>query len=62
MPPAETTVDSAEIAKFEAMAAEWWDPNGKFAPLHGMNPIRLDYLVAQILKMGEHLPGPGRMA
>ena len=48
MPPAETTVDSAEIAKFEAMAAEWWDPNGKFAPLHGMNPVRLDYLIAQI--------------
>lgn len=45
---ATTTVDPAEIAKFEAMAAEWWDPNGKFKPLHMMNPVRLDYITAQI--------------
>lgn len=44
----ETTVDPAEVAKFEAMAAEWWDPNGKFRPLHQMNPVRLDYIVGQI--------------
>ena len=43
-----TTVDTAEIAKFEAMAAEWWDPNGKFKPLHMLNPCRLDYITAQI--------------
>lgn len=43
-----TTVDPAEIAKFEAMAAEWWDPNGKFKPLHMLNPCRLDYINAQI--------------
>ena len=43
-----TTIDPAEIAKFEAMAAEWWDPNGKFKPLHMLNPCRLDYVVAQI--------------
>ncbi|SET06714.1 3-demethylubiquinone-9 3-methyltransferase [Oceanicella actignis] len=42
------TVDPAEVAKFEAMAAEWWDPNGKFKPLHMLNPCRLDYAVAQI--------------
>lgn len=42
------TVDPSEIAKFEAMAAEWWDPNGKFKPLHMLNPLRLDYLTAQI--------------
>jgi 2-polyprenyl-6-hydroxyphenyl methylase/3-demethylubiquinone-9 3-methyltransferase len=42
------TVDAAEIAKFEAMAAEWWDPNGKFKPLHMLNPCRLDYITAQI--------------
>lgn len=45
---ATTTVDPSEIAKFEAMAAEWWDPNGKFKPLHMMNPVRLDYITAQI--------------
>ena len=43
-----TTVDPAEIAKFEAMAAEWWDPNGKFKPLHMLNPCRLDYITAQV--------------
>ena len=48
MNSAANTVDDAEIAKFEAMAAEWWDPKGKFAPLHMMNPIRLDYITAQI--------------
>ena len=42
------TVDPSEIAKFEAMAAEWWDPNGKFKPLHMMNPVRLDYITRQI--------------
>jgi len=48
MNSAANTVDDAEIAKFEAMAAEWWDPKGKFEPLHMMNPIRLDYIAAQI--------------
>ena len=43
-----TTVDPSEIAKFEAMAAEWWDPAGKFKPLHMLNPCRLDYITAQI--------------
>ncbi len=42
------TIDPAEIAKFEAMAAEWWDPNGKFKPLHMLNPCRLDYITGQI--------------
>lgn len=44
----QTTVDPAEIAKFEAMAAEWWDVNGKFKPLHMLNPCRLDYITSQI--------------
>lgn len=43
-----TSIDPTEIAKFEAMAAEWWDPKGKFKPLHMMNPVRLDYIVSQI--------------
>ncbi len=43
-----TTIDPAEVAKFEAMAAEWWDPNGKFKPLHMLNPCRLDYINSQI--------------
>ncbi len=44
----QTTVDAAEVAKFEAMAAEWWDPNGKFKPLHMLGPTRLDYIAGQI--------------
>ncbi len=43
-----TTVDASEVAKFEAMSAEWWDPHGKFKPLHMMNPVRLDYITTQI--------------
>ena len=48
MQAAQTTIDPAEVAKFEAMAAEWWNPNGKFKPLHMLNPCRLDYLTSQI--------------
>ncbi|SHG98262.1 bifunctional 2-polyprenyl-6-hydroxyphenol methylase/3-demethylubiquinol 3-O-methyltransferase UbiG [Cognatishimia maritima] len=48
MQPTMTTVDPAEVAKFQAMAAEWWDPNGKFKPLHMLNPCRLDYITRQI--------------
>lgn len=44
----ESTIDAGEVAKFEAMAAEWWDPSGKFKPLHLMNPCRLDYITRQI--------------
>ncbi|SEP59729.1 2-polyprenyl-6-hydroxyphenyl methylase / 3-demethylubiquinone-9 3-methyltransferase [Loktanella sp. DSM 29012] len=42
------TIDDGEIAKFEAMAAEWWDETGKFKPLHMMNPVRLDYITMQV--------------
>lgn len=43
-----STIDPAEVAKFEAMAADWWDPQGKFKPLHMLNPCRLDYITTQI--------------
>lgn len=43
-----STIDPAEVAKFEAMAADWWDPQGKFKPLHQLNPCRLDYITTQI--------------
>lgn len=39
-----STVDAAEIAHFTAMADEWWDATGKFAPLHAMNPTRLHFI------------------
>lgn len=38
------SIDPAEIAKFSALADEWWNPNGKFAPLHRFNPVRLRFL------------------
>jgi len=44
----QSSIDAAEVAKFEAMAAEWWDPKGKFKPLHMLNPVRLDYIAGQI--------------
>ncbi|MBP1852060.1 bifunctional 2-polyprenyl-6-hydroxyphenol methylase/3-demethylubiquinol 3-O-methyltransferase UbiG [Rhizobium halophytocola] len=41
---ARTTIDQVEVDRFSAMAAEWWDPTGKFKPLHKINPIRLAYI------------------
>lgn len=38
------SVDAAEVARFSAMAAEWWDPDGKFRPLHRFNPVRLAFI------------------
>jgi 2-polyprenyl-6-hydroxyphenyl methylase/3-demethylubiquinone-9 3-methyltransferase len=38
------SVDPSEIEKFSRMAAEWWDPTGKFAPLHKFNPVRLKFI------------------
>jgi 2-polyprenyl-6-hydroxyphenyl methylase / 3-demethylubiquinone-9 3-methyltransferase len=55
----QSTIDPAEVAKFEAMAAEWWDPNGKFKPLHMLNPCRLDYITTQIAaEFGRDLSDP----
>ena len=42
------TVNKKEIDKFSKLATEWWDPNGKFKPLHKFNPIRLDYIKESI--------------
>ena len=54
------TVDPAEIAKFEAMAEEWWDPSGKFKPLHMLNPCRLGYITDQIAaQFGRDPKAPG---
>lgn len=55
-----TSVDAAEVAKFEAMAAEWWDPKGSAAPLHAMNPCRLDYVAAQVAAEFDRDPDAAR--
>jgi len=44
-----TTINDAEIAKFTAMAEEWWDPKGKFKPLHKFNPVRMSYIREHLL-------------
>ncbi len=41
------SLDPVEVAKFSAIAAEWWDPTGKFAPLHKFNPVRLGFIRAE---------------
>jgi 2-polyprenyl-6-hydroxyphenyl methylase/3-demethylubiquinone-9 3-methyltransferase len=43
-PSTASTVDADEVARFSAMAAEWWDQRGKMAPLHKLNPVRLGYI------------------
>lgn len=45
---ATTTIDDAEVARFSALAAEWWNPKGKFRPLHKFNPVRLAYIREQV--------------
>jgi len=42
--PEAPSVDPGEIDKFRAMAADWWSPTGKFAPLHKFNPVRLGFI------------------
>ena len=44
------TINKKEIEKFSKIAAEWWDPNGKFKPLHKFNPVRIKYIKDNIIK------------
>ena len=48
-----SSVNKKEIEKFSSMAAEWWDPDGKFKPLHKFNPIRIKYIKENIIKQFE---------
>ena len=43
------TINKKEIEKFSKIAQEWWDPNGKFMPLHKFNPIRIKYIKENIV-------------
>ena len=43
------TINKKEIEKFSKIAAEWWNPNGKFKPLHKFNPIRISYIKDNII-------------
>jgi 2-polyprenyl-6-hydroxyphenyl methylase/3-demethylubiquinone-9 3-methyltransferase len=57
IPSLALSIDPAEVAKFSALAAEWWDPTGKFAPLHKFNPVRLGFIRAEA---GAHFGRDGR--
>jgi 2-polyprenyl-6-hydroxyphenyl methylase/3-demethylubiquinone-9 3-methyltransferase len=45
-----TTIDDTEVARFSAIADEWWDERGKFAPLHKLNPVRIGYLRDKLIR------------
>jgi 2-polyprenyl-6-hydroxyphenyl methylase/3-demethylubiquinone-9 3-methyltransferase len=51
-----STVDPAEVEKFAAMAEAWWDPNGKFRPLHRLNPVRVGYIRDRVAAHFGHDP------
>ena len=44
------TINKEEVEKFNKIAEEWWDPKGKFKPLHNFNPLRISYLKDNIIK------------
>ncbi len=45
-----TTIDAAEVERFSRLAAEWWNPHGKFRPLHKFNPVRLEWIRNEIVR------------
>ena len=56
------TVNKEEIDKFSKLADEWWDPSGKFAPLHKFNPIRQEYIINEISKNFDiNIDNPGSL-
>jgi 2-polyprenyl-6-hydroxyphenyl methylase/3-demethylubiquinone-9 3-methyltransferase len=50
-----TTIDTEDVARFSKIADEWWDPNGKFAPLHRINPLRIQYILDRIQDSGSKI-------
>ena len=44
------TINKKEIEKFSSIAEEWWDPTGKFKPLHKFNPVRISYIKNNIIR------------
>ncbi len=57
------TIDQAEVDRFSAMAAEWWNPSGKFRPLHKFNPVRLEYIKRHVCdRFGRDIRDPKALA
>ena len=52
----QVTIDPHEVAKFTAMAEDWWNPHGKFKPLHKFNPVRLAYIRDKLCKQFDRDP------
>ena len=44
-----TTINKKEIEKFSKLASEWWNPKGKFAPLHKFNPLRIEFIKEKLI-------------
>jgi len=55
MTAATRNVDHDEVAKFEALAARWWDPGSEFKPLHEINPLRLDFIDERVQLKGKRV-------
>lgn len=51
----QANLDPAEIAKFEALASRWWDPNSEFKPLHDINPLRANFIDGHSPVAGQNL-------
>ena len=51
--------DAAELARFDALASRWWDPEGDFRPLHAINPLRLDWIRQQVVLDGVQIADIG---
>ena len=52
---ARENVDAAEVAKFDALASRWWDPQGEFRSLHEINPLRLDWIRQHVDLQGKNI-------
>lgn len=50
IPASPSSIDSADVARFSAIAEAWWDPRGAFAPLHRLNPVRLAFIRDEALR------------
>lgn len=57
---ARTTIDASEIEHFSRIAAQWWDPQGKFRPLHKFNPTRLTYIKEKVCEKFNRDPNSPR--
>jgi 2-polyprenyl-6-hydroxyphenyl methylase/3-demethylubiquinone-9 3-methyltransferase len=55
MNPTPLNVDPSEIAKFEALAAKWWDMDSEFKPLHQINPLRLNWIDERVSLSGKRV-------